>query len=164
MTYARRWCVLSVACALLHVSSVAAAQTTKPTEPVGTGAVIGQISTGVVGTATGFVGGGLVTRWAARRLGQDEEARGRTALVGAYASATLGAAIGPALIGSRGTDKGSFPAAVGGSAAGLVTAAVLRKIGRKGLFGERGPVAIIVGAAIVSLPSIGATWAYNNTR
>jgi hypothetical protein len=133
-------------------------------KPVGAGAVVGQISTGVLGTAVGFVGGGLATRWAARRLGQDEETRGRTALVGAYATSVVFSAVGPTVIGSRGTDKGSFAAAVGGAGGGLAVSALLRKIGRKGLFGERGPVAIIVGAAIVSLPSIGATWAYNNTR
>ena len=146
------------------VTQSARAQGAEATKPVGTGAVVGQISTGILGTATGFVAGGLATRWAAERLGQGEEARGKTALVGAYASATLLTAVGPTLIGSRGTDRGSFTAALGGSAAGLVTAALLRKIGRKGIFGERGPVAIIVGAAIVALPSVGATLAYNNTR
>jgi hypothetical protein len=94
----------------------------------------------------------------------DEEARSRAALVGAYSSAVLMSAVGPALIGGRNTPNGSFVAAVGGSAAGLATAALLRRIGRKGAFGKRGPIALVVGAAIVALPSIGATIGFNSTR
>jgi hypothetical protein len=159
MRIARR---LSVA-AFLSVSGSLHAQI-QETRPLSGGAITAQVSTGIVGTAAGFVGGGLVTRWAAERLGQDEESRGKTALVGAYATSVVFTAVGPALIGSRNTDKGSFGAAVGGAAIGLTTAAILRKIGRKGVFGESGPVALVVGAAIIALPSVGATIAFNRTR
>jgi hypothetical protein len=155
--------VLSVSSALvtpLHAQT----PTATSTRPVGVGGVVAQVTTGVLGTASGFVGGGLTTRWAARRLGVDEDARGRVALVGAYSSAVLISAVGPALIGGRNTPNGSFAAAVGGSAAGLATAAVLRKLGRKNVFGQSGPVALVVGAAIVALPGIGATIAFNSTR
>ena len=94
----------------------------------------------------------------------EEEARGHAALVGAYSSVVLLSAVGPALIGGRHTPNGSYFAAVGGSAAGLATSALLRKIGRAGAFGEHGPIAIVIGAAIVALPSIGATIAFNSTR
>lgn len=144
--------------------AVAQSVTMRDPKPIGVGAVAAQVSTGFIGTAAGFVGGGLATRWAAQRLGRDEETRGRTALVGAYTTAVFTTAIGPTLIGSRGTSRGSFPAAIGGAAGGLAVSALLRKIGKKGVFGERGPVAIVVGAMIFTLPSIGSTWAYNNTR
>ena len=153
--------VLSVSVALLHPLK---AQSPEPPRPLSNGAVAAQITTGLLATPIGFVGGGLTTRWAAQRLGMDEEARGRAALVGAYTSVVLLSSVGPALIGGRDTPNGSYLAAVGGSTAGLATAALLRKLGRKGAFGERGPVAIVVGAAIVALPSIGATIAFNSTR
>jgi hypothetical protein len=158
--------VLSVLSALLSpLTAQTTTTTTDITRPVGVGGVIAQISTGVLGTATGFVGGGLTTRWAAHRLGvNDEAARGRIALVGAYSSAVVMSAVGPALIRGKNTPNGSFAAAVGGSAAGLATAALLRRIGRKEVFGRNGPVALVIGAAIVALPSIGATIAYNSTR
>ena len=163
MRIVRRLSALSLVSVLLcplHAQTT----TTGRTLPVGVGGVIAQVSTGVLGTATGFVGGGLTTRWAARRLGMDEEARGRVALVGAYSSVVLMSAVGPALIGGKNTPNGSFGAAVGGSAAGLATAALLRKIGRRGAFGESGPIALVIGAAIIALPSIGATIAFNSTR
>lgn len=154
--------VLSVASVLSALLNPLPAQAKAGT--LSTGAVIAQVSTGVLGTATGFVGGGLTTRWAARRLGMDEEARGRVALVGAYSSAVLLSAVGPTLVGGRNTPNGSFGAAVGGGAAGLAAAALLRKVGRKGAFGEGGPIALVIGAAIVALPGIGATIAFNSTR
>jgi hypothetical protein len=151
-------------CSALGSQLGAQATAVEKTRSLSAGAITAQISTGILGTATGFVAGGLVTRWAARRLGQGEEGRSRTALVGAYASATVLSAVGPALIGARDTEKGSFAAGVGGAAAGLATSALLRKIGRKGVFGRRGPIAIVMGAVIIALPSVGATVAFNSTR
>jgi hypothetical protein len=150
-----------VAACICTADSVRAQSTTRS---LGGGAVTAQVATGLLGSAVGFVGGGLTTRWAATRLGATEEQAGRAGLAGAYASTILVTAVGPSLIGSRNTSKGSYVAAVGGAAGGLAAAALLRKAGRKGIFGRSGPVAFLAGLTIVALPSIGATLAFNATR
>jgi hypothetical protein len=88
----------------------------------------------------------------------------RVAYVGAYTLGALATAAGPALIGSRGDAHGSYPAAVAGAVGGGLGTWLLRKAGRRGLFGERGPVALLVGAVMVALPSVGATAAFNASR
>ncbi len=132
--------------------------------PLGGAAVAGQVSTGILGTAVGFVGGGLATRWVARKLGSNEDRASRAAYFGAYSGAALATAAGPAIIGSRGDAHGSYPAAVGGAVAGGLVSVLIKRMGSRGTFGERGPLAIIAGLAIVALPSVGATLACNSTR
>jgi hypothetical protein len=132
--------------------------------PLSSGAVAGQISTGFLGTAVGFFGGGLATRWGARRRGANVETASHAAYLGAYAGATLATAVGPAAIGSRGNAHGSYAAAVGGAAAGGIVSALIKRLGQRGAVGEHGPVAIVAGLAIVLMPSVGATVAYNASR
>ncbi|MNC94748.1 hypothetical protein D3C83_116840 [compost metagenome] len=53
---------------------------------------------------------------------------------------------------------------VGGAAAGGVVALGVKKLGSRGAFGDSGFFTWIAGIVIVSLPSVGATIAYNSTR
>jgi hypothetical protein len=165
----RRSLVLRIALILATGSGsalVAGAQETAPrtTPAISAGAVAGQVSLGVVGTAVGFFGGGLAARRIAIALRSDDDMISRVAYVGAYTGGALATAVAPALIGSRGDAHGRYAAGVAGAIGGGLVSVVIRKLGRTGVFGERGPVAIVMGAAIVALPSIGATIAYNQSR
>ncbi len=157
------------ACATLLIVAAAALHAQAPA-PVGRtaalrgGIIAAQVSSGIVGTVGGFVGGGLTTRWLARKFGADEENVSRSAHAGAYTAAALVTGVGPALIGARDGAHGSYPASVGGAIVGGLVSVLIKRLGDRGVFGERGPVAIVAGVAIVSMPGLGATLAYNATR
>jgi hypothetical protein len=143
----------------------ASASTPATEAPRQSGATIaGQVGAGIAGTALGFIGAGLLARSAASALGHDEEGAGRIGLIGAYAGAAALTAVGPALVGSRGDARGSYPAALGGAVLGGGVSYALVRLGRAGAFGERGPRAVLAGLVIVAAPSIGATVAFNATR
>lgn len=131
---------------------------------VGAGVVAAQVATGTVGTIVGYVGGGLATRSIAKRFGADEDQASKAANVGAWAGAALVTAVGPALLARRGHATASYPAAVGGAVAGGIVSVLTKRLGDRGTFGESGPAALIAGAAIALLPSIGATVAANASR
>ena len=157
--------VLAVVALSVLTSVTAAAQTPTNDPPaLSTGAVAAQVTTGILGTALGFIGGGKIARWTASRLGASEDNARRVAYLGAYAGAVTVTAVGPALIGSRGDVSGSYGSAVGGAAAGGVLALGIKEIGKRGAFGASGPVAWIAGLVVAALPSVGATIAYNATR
>jgi hypothetical protein len=150
---------------LLVISAAASAQTTQSEpRPPGGVAVAAQISTGILGSATGFVAGGLITRRVARWRHANDDLASHLAYAGAYTGATLATAVGPWAIASRGDVKAPYVAAVAGAFAGGLGSVILRKIGRTGIFGEHGPVALLAGAAIIALPSIGATISVNSRR
>ena len=128
------------------------------------GVIAAEFTSGVLGGMVGFVGGGLATQRIARWRGSDDDHVSRAAYVGALSGAALMTAAGPALFGSRGGVHGSYPVAVGGAVAGGVVSALIRRIGKSGVLGDRGPVAIVAAAAILALPSVGATIAYNGSR
>lgn len=133
---------------------------------VGTGTVVGQVALGTVGTAVGFVGGGLATRWVARRTGATEEGASRAAWVGAWTGAALTTPVGPVLLGSRDGVRGSYPAAVGGAVAGGLASWLVVTAGRRGAFdcGVCRPVRVLAAVSAFVLPSVGATIAFNATR
>ncbi|MFL5574954.1 MAG: hypothetical protein ACJ79S_03150 [Gemmatimonadaceae bacterium] len=139
-----------------------------PTRSLGTGRIAGQIASGVVLAPVGFVAGGLTTRWVARRLGAGEERASSIGTAGAWSSAVLATAAGPSLVGARGPGVGSYPAAVGGAAAGgLLSWAIVRLNKRSVNQTESRPchlVCIVSTVAIATLPSIGATIAYDASR
>ena len=97
----------------LAVSLVAAAPVrAQSDDPPLTGTkVAGEIALGAVAGPVGFVGGGLATRWVARRAGAGEEAASRAAYWGAWTGMTLATAAAPTLIGTRGVTTGSYAAA-----------------------------------------------------
>ena len=126
--------------------------------------IAAQLSAGLVGGMAGFVGGGLTARWIARSRRADDDRASRVAYAGALAGAVLMTAAGPALLGSPGGIHGSYPGAVGGAVGGGALSMLIRHIGRSGVLGDRGPVAIVTAAAIFALPSVGAIVAYNGSR
>ena len=146
-----------------HAIARAQGPTNEPPALTG-GAVAGQIATGTLGTLVGFVGGGVTTRWIARRLGVSEDNAGRIASVGAFVGVSTVTPVGPALIGSRGDARGSYGSAIGGAAAGALVGLGVKELGKRGAFGGSGPIAWVAGLVIATLPSVGATIAYNGTR
>jgi hypothetical protein len=151
---------------LCAVPSVYARAHTPANEPpaLSNGAVAGQVATGTLGTLVGFVGGGVTTRWIARRLGVSEDNAVRVASVGAFVGVSTVTPVGPALIGSRGDASGSYGSAIVGAAAGALVGLGVKELGKRGAFGGSGPVAWVAGLVIAALPSVGATVAYNATR
>jgi len=133
---------------------------------VGAGAVAAQVALGTLGTGVGFVGGGLMTRSAARRLGASADRASSAAYVGAWTGAALLTPVGPAVVGSRGAARGSYPQAVVGTLAGGAASWLLVTAGRHGAFGCRwcGPVRALVGVGAFVLPSVGATVAFDRSR
>ena len=166
-------CVLALALALAGVPTEASAQWVAPARladgdppDLSALAVTGQVTLGTVGTVAGFVGGGLATRWVARRAGATEGRASQLAMVGAYTGAALVTPVAPVLIGSRDGASGSYPAALAGTLAGGAASVLLVYAGRHGAFDCRActPLRWLAGAAIVVLPSVGATVAFDASR
>lgn len=125
--------------------------------------VTAQVLAGTVAGPVAFFGGGIATKRVARAFGADDDQAGQAAYVGAYASTWLATATVPALIGR----DGKFPAALGGSALGMLAAAGLVRVGNWRYDGDRrdcGPLCWTMGALVFALPSIGATIAYDQSR
>lgn len=125
--------------------------------------VTGQIVGGTVVAPVAFIGGGILTKRIALKLGADDEKAGKVAYVGAYTSTWLATAAVPALIGR----DGRFPAALGGSALGMLASLGVAKIGNWRYDGDRRACDILcwtLGAVVVALPSVGATVLYDQSR
>ncbi len=125
--------------------------------------VTGQIVGGTVVAPVAFIGGGILTKRIALKLGADEEKAGTMAYVGAYTSTWLATAAVPALIGR----DGRFPAALGGSALGMLASLGVVKIGNWRYDGDRRACDVLcwtLGAVVVALPSVGATVLYDRSR
>jgi hypothetical protein len=155
-------CLTWVCCARLG-----GAQSTAPLPSLGNVRVGAQIVTGTLATPIGFFGGGLATRWALGHAGASEETARRGAYVGGWTIAALATAGTPALIGARGPGAGSYPAALGGAVAGGAVSWGLiqlnRPIAENPGVGFR-VIRAVSAIAVFTLPSIGATIAYNATR
>lgn len=125
--------------------------------------VTGQIVGGTLVAPVAFIGGGILTKRVALKLGADEERAGKAAYVGAYTSTWLATAAVPALIGR----DGRFPAALGGSALGMLASLGVVKIGNWRYDGDRRACDVLcwtLGALVVALPSVGATVLYDQSR
>jgi hypothetical protein len=116
------------------------------------------------------VAGGLATRWVARRLGASDGRASQLADAGKYAGIALFTAAPPALLGARGPGSGRYVAALGGAVAGGLGSALAVRLGRA-RYGDRDgrERACTLGcklaaAAAFTLPSVGATVAYNASR
>lgn len=155
----------SVLVALALTAGIAGAQQ-NDTPPLQTGRVAGQVALGTVGTLGGFVGGGLATRWAARRFGATEDRASRLAYVGAWTGSALATAGGVTLLGRHGQVTGSYAAALGGTVAGGLGSFLLVRLcdDDSGRGSRCGPLAPIAGLAVFLLPSIGATVGFNASR
>lgn len=131
------------------------------------GRVAVQLTAGTVAEPIGFVGGGLAFRAVARTFGAEEDDASRVADVGAALGTSLAAGSTVALIGSRGPGHGRYLAGVGGALVGTGVSGILILINRKTDVEPAKPChlsCILVTSAIATLPSIGATVAYNASR
>ncbi|MEO6447165.1 MAG: hypothetical protein ABIZ91_10410 [Gemmatimonadaceae bacterium] len=111
----------------------------------------------------GFFGAGATTKKLAVRFGVAEERAGKLAYVAAYTGTWLATAAVPAWIGN----DGKFPAALGGSALGLLASVGVARLGNwRYETDERGcgPICWTLGALVVALPGVGATIAYDQSR
>jgi hypothetical protein len=159
-----------LACALVALGvslpcAQAAAQGGPPS--LSTPRVAAQLGAGVALMPIGFVLGGKLTERAAERLGVDDPRASRLALPGAWAGAALATAAGPALVGARGPGGGRYLAAVGGAVAGGLGSALLVRLNDRTGDEARPPCRLrctIAAVAVFTLPSIGATVAYDLSR
>ena len=162
--------VLTLAAAALPRPAAAqAAASGDPGRALGPLRVAAQVGSGVVLTPVGFVGGGLATRWVARRLGANETGASRAAYAGAWTTAALTTAAGPSLVGARGPGSGSYAAALAGTLAGGAASFALVRINKRlaNRGGESRPcrlVCALSGVAVFLLPSVGATVGYDLSR
>jgi hypothetical protein len=133
------------------------------------GRLTAEVATGVLAMPVGFFGGGLATRWVARKLGADDEHAADIATAGAYTGAALLTALPPTLIGQAGPHAtGSYLAALGGSAVGGLGSWALVRLNKKGTNGDTDRpchvACVLSTAAIFLLPSAGATVGFNLSR
>ena len=134
---------------------------------LGAGRVAAQLVAGTLAEPVGFVGGGLAFRSVARRFRLAEDDASRVADVGATVGTTVAAASVVSLIGGRGPGAGRYPAALGGALAGAGVSGILILVNRKTDVAPGKPchvLCILTTSAIATLPSIGATIAYNASR
>lgn len=169
-TRTRRAAAIALAASLLLLPRVSRAQSAVEgdDDPAALGAarVAGQLATGVLGTPVGFVAGGIGTRWVARSFGAKDETAATWGYIGAWTGSALTTAVGPTLVGSRGAPTGSYAAAVGGAIVGGLGSWLLVRLNDRD-DGTSGPChlrCILSTAAIVVLPSVGATVAFDLTR
>jgi len=162
--------VLAIVAALTYASGVLHAQQVgEPSldpEPVGAGRATAQVTLGSLGTIGGFVGGGLATRWVARRAGASEERASNLAYVGAWTGAALATPVAPMLLGNHGDARGSYPAALAGTLVGGAASLGIVTAGRHGAFDcdRCGPLRVLAAISAFVLPSVGATIAFNMSR
>lgn len=133
---------------------------------LGAGRVVAQVAAGVPAGAVGYVAGGLATRFVARRFGATSGRASQLADQGAYAGVAVFTAVPPALIGARGPGSGRYVAALGGAVAGGLGSALVVRLARPRYGGDR-PCTLgckLAAAAAFTLPSVGATVAYNASR
>jgi hypothetical protein len=146
----------------LMLSGLADPARAQDAPPVEAGHAAAQVGAGILGTTAGFVGGGLATRWAAKGLGASDNSASNIALVGAYTTSGFLTAAGPTLVGPGPHARGSYWAALGGTAVGGLGSILLIQINHAVDLGHI--PRIIGGIAVVVLPSIGATIGYNLSR
>ena len=162
----RRVCVLAALAIGTTPVMVAPAAAQREAPPLSGWRVAGQVGTGLLGMPVGFIGGGLLARWSARRLGASEDRAADVAWAGAYVGAALATAVGPSMVGSRGRATGAYGAAVAGAVAGGLGSYLLVLLNRRDEADERpcGVLCTAGGVAVFVLPSVGATVAFNLSR
>jgi len=125
--------------------------------------VTAQVAAGTVAAPVAFFGGGFASKRLARTLGASDAKASRAGYIGAYTSTLLATAALPAVI----AGDGRFPAALGGSALGLLASVGLVKVGNWRYDSDRRSCSAVcwaLGAMVVALPGIGATIAYDESR
>ena len=154
-----RYCIVVVALVSLNTNTFA--QASVPS--LSSARVSAQVGFATLAAPVAFLGVGAMVKTTAVRRGVESERAGRMAYAAAYSGTWLAAATVPALVGR----DGSFPAALGGSALGILGAFGVARLGNIRYDDDRhgcGPMCWALGAAVVALPGIGATLAYNQSR
>jgi ABC-type transport system involved in cytochrome c biogenesis permease subunit len=157
--------LLAGGCGLLIPGARADAQRGQPA--ITGGRLLAEVGTGALTTPLGFIGGGIATRWVARKFGASDDAGSTAGLIGGYTIAALATAVPPTLIGQAGRHAtGSYLAALAGTAIGGLGSFALIRLNR-----QRGEtsrpchfVCAVSFAGIVLLPSVGATTGFNLSR
>lgn len=157
----RAWRGAAAAALMLAVAGPARAQDDVPS--LSSARVTAQVAAGTLATPIAFFGAGVATKRIAQAMGASDERAGRAAYVAAYTATWLAAAAVPAAIGG----DGRFPAALAGSALGMLASKGVVEVGNWLYDADRracGVVCWTLGAAVVALPSVGATIAYDRSR
>jgi hypothetical protein len=152
-------------CGFLIAGARAQAQRGQPA--VTGGRLLAEVGAGALTTPISFIGGGIATRWVARKFGASEDAGSTAGLIGGYTVAALATAVPPTLIGQAGRHAtGSYLAALAGTAIGGLGSFALIRLNR-----QRGEtsrpchlVCTVSFAGIVLLPAVGATTGFNLSR
>lgn len=154
----------ALGCGVLIPGGRAAAQ--QRGQPAVTGGrLLAEVGAGVLTTPISFVGGGLATRWVARRFGADDEHASTAALIGAYTIAAFATAVPPTLIGQAGRHAtGSYLAALAGTAIGGLGSFALIRLNRTNSVHACHVICAVSFAGIILLPSVGATTGFNASR
>lgn len=149
---------------LVFVGANAAAQRGQPA--VTGGRIAAEVAAGAAAMPVGFLGGGLASRWVARRFGAGDDVASEVGLVGGYTFAALATAAPPTLIGQAGRHAtGSYLAALAGTVVGGLGSLALIRLNRQK--GEPKPCRIVCAvsfAGVILLPSAGATTGFNLSR
>ena len=157
----RAWRGAALAFLAVAAASPAAAQDDVPS--LSSARVAAQVVGGTLAAPIAFFGAGAATKRIAQAMGAGDERAGRAAYVAAYTATWLATAAVPAVIGG----DGKFPAALGGSALGMLASFGVVKLGNWRYDADRRACGVLcwtLGAAVVALPSVGATIAYDRSR
>ena len=122
-----------------------------------------QVGLSTLAAPIGFFGAGVVVKKIAVRRGVESERASRLAHVAAYTGTWLATATVPAVVGR----DGRFPAALAGSAVGILAAHGVARLGNLRFDDDRNGCGVIcwaLGAVVVALPGIAATIAYDQSR
>ena len=162
-----RLVALFAGCCLLLIASTRAEAQRRGQPAVTGGRLLAEVGAGSAALPIGFIGGGLATRWVARKFGASSDAASSAGLVGAYTVAAFATALPPTLIGQAGRHAtGSYLAALAGTAIGGLGSFALIRLNR-----QRGEtfrpchfVCAVSFAGVILLPSVGATTGFNLSR
>jgi hypothetical protein len=122
-----------------------------------------QVVGGTLAAPVAFFGGGFVSKKLAKKFGASDEAASRAGFIGAYTSTWLATAAVPAAI----AGDGKFPAALAGSALGMLAAVGSVRLGNHFFDSGKRSCSVLcwtLGAAVFALPSLGASIAYDRSR
>lgn len=155
--------LVALASCCFLISGTAAAQRGQPA--VTGGRLLAEVGAGTAALPLGFIGGGLATRWVARKFGADDDAASSDGLVGAYTVAALATAVPPTLIGQAGRHAtGSYLAALAGTVVGGLGSFALIRLNRTDNSHPCRIVCAVNFAGVILLPSVGATTGFNLSR